>query len=695
MRGALASLLVAALAAGCAESDQAKSIRFDAGGRGDGAPSSPSDAAASADGGLPAPPKGGGFVDASFSFDAGGAPDAGSAADAVADRPPGAADAAGAPSDAAGGADAARPPDAPPRCSVEVRALSAASLTRLVSGPMATAVVRAELSGASAPGPLLWSWEVTDVDSGERLTVNADPRDPAVVEFAVRRAGQYLIRAETTVGTLACASGPVYALARDPAAQRKLFLVRAIPPSSARAPVQHQVLEVAGGVPVVAELRLAAGTSVTINPREQSGLDTIVAYVRVSDRATPLVLEGYADANAPFGALLAASSYDVLVVPAGPDRSGLGARHAPVFLERLDPADIQASPFRLAPGVAVRGRAASAGGAIQDARVVLRGSGIPSTVGRSGADGEFEVLARSGTYGLVIAPPRESGLPEGQLPPALTLGEGTPGPRVDFTWHAVNGVNAALAVQDAAGRPLARARVRAEAPLAEVGIATITPAGGAPVAQPAPGTMRLDLVTDAGGVARLGSVPRASYAVIVAPANSAEGAITAATVSFTDAGTRTVQLSPRSRLTGRLSGPSGASLGGVRITATDVGTDLAVPAEVAETAADGSFTLSVSARRKYLLVAQPPPGSPYARSFVGAGPVEASEFPLRQTLPVRISFSGRVVSDVQRSGIAETVIKVFCFPGAADCPDATVPLAEAVTGPDGTFELALPDPSSR
>ena len=68
---------------------------------------------------------------------------------------------------------------------------------------------------------------------------------------------------------------------------------------------------------------------------------------------------------------------------------------------------------------------------------------------------------------------------------------------------------------------------------------------------------------------------------------------------------------------------------------------------------------------------------------------------LRQTLPTRISFIGRVVSDLQRSGIPDTVIKIFCFPGAPDCPDPTIPLGEAVSGPDGKFEVALPDPSSR
>jgi hypothetical protein len=53
------------------------------------------------------------------------------------------------------------------------------------------------------------------------------------------------------------------------------------------------------------------------------------------------------------------------------------------------------------------------------------------------------------------------------------------------------------------------------------------------------------------------------------------------------------------------------------------------------------------------------------------------------------------VGDAQRSGVPDTLVKVFCLPGAPDCLDPTIPLGEAVSGGDGSFELGLPDPASR
>jgi hypothetical protein len=136
-------------------------------------------------------------------------------------------------------------------------------------------------------------------------------------------------------------------------------------------------------------------------------------------------------------------------------------------------------------------------------------------------------------------------------------------------------------------------------------------------------------------------------------------------------------------------------LGGVRVTATDIGTDVSTPLLVTSSAADGSFTFAVSPRRRYLLVADPPAGSRFARTFVGSGPVEASGFGLRQRLPTRLSFRGRVFGDAQKGGYPDTLVKVFCLPGAPDCPDPTVPLAETVSAADGGFELGLPDPATR
>jgi hypothetical protein len=602
------------------------------------------------------------------------------------------------------GGPPATPDAAQPRpCAVELRAISASSLTRLVAGPTSMAVVRAELLNVPDPGNLRWTWMVTHLGTGSPLGVTADPGDPAVVSFRVERAGQYQISASTTAGGMQCGSGPVAAAAEDPRALRRLLLVRAIPPTSARLPVQHKVLEVAGGTPVVLEMRLEQGSDVTIDPRDQGTRDSIVSYVRVADLATPLVLEGYADQRAGFGAFLAPAEYQVVVIPTGADGAGVtAARHAPFILERATPQSIRAFPFQLTPGVPVRGRMTDArGGVVVDARVLLRGAGLASTVGRSGNDGSYQVLARTGSYGLTIAAPHGSGLPEVQMPgggsvgPSIAIAEGAAAPAIDFEWDRLPDAELAVQVEDVQGRALPQARVRVQAQLPRVGVLTVTPPGGAPAPLAAPGEMRLDGETGGDGMARFGRVPLGSYQVLIAPSASAAGAVTTTTVAVAGGGavTRTVRLARMARITGTLSGAG--PLGGVRLVASDVGMDLSTTAVVAETGEDGSFNLPVSPRRRYLVLAHPPAGSRFARTFVGDGPLEASEFPIRQVLPARISFSGRVVSDLHRNGIPDTVIKVFCYPAAVDCPDPTVALAEGVSGGDGTFELALPDPSTR
>jgi hypothetical protein len=682
------ALLLVLIAAGCSQADLAVSEPpSNPGGNSGGDLSTDAAAASGAPGPMNVPPRsGGGFVDAGYRYRDGGASDP-STSSGGGSSPTSSADAAAPPGPTP-------PPSSPPpqACTVSLRPLSAPSLAGLVAGPMATAVVRAEIRGVT--GPLVWSWQVTYLDANEPLTVTADPADPAVVEFPVARPGQYLLTAATAVGGAPCASGPVYAAAASPLQLRNVFLVRAIPPTAARVPVQHQVLEVAGGAPVVDEMRLGPGTMVTIEPRDQSGASAIPAYVRVSDRDSPLVFEGYADA-APFGALLPGGvRYDVLIVPVGEDRSVVGARYAPVWVANQTPDQIKLLPLRLTPGVAVRGRVATTGGALSDARIVLRGATTPSTVGRTGPDGAFEVLARADSFAFVASPPPGSGLPEvvaGPVP-ELAISEGAPAPEVTLVWNAQTYANGAVTVLGLDGRPVAQARVRVEATLPDAATVTVTRAGASATLS-APGSMRVEAVTGADGVARLGRLPAGTYQALVAPDPASPAAITSAPVVFGGGGATTVRLAAKIRLAGALLGEGDRS--GVRITATDVGTDLEVPPLVTTSAADGSFALPLSARRRYLLLADPPGGSRFARTFVGAGPIEPSDFVLRQRLPLRLPFHGRVVGDAQRTGFADTLVKVFCFPGAPDCPDPTIPLAETITGSDGTFDMALPDPATR
>lgn len=645
------------------------------------------------------PPGTGGSAGSPGAFDA-GAPSWDGAAfpDAAADRMPG-------PLPDAGAADAGAPPPDGPRprpCTVEVRPMSAGSLSRLVPGPRATAIVGATVLNVADPGDLRWSWQVVFRPTNTSVPVAPDPSDPAVVLFRVERPGEYTITASTTVGGAGCSSGPVEAQAVDSGVLKRNLVLLAVPPRSAHLPIQYARITVDGGVGVWLPWRLQIGTDLTIDPRDQGTRDTIVSYVRVVDLSAPVTLEGYADQQAGFGALLAPGLYQVLVIPTGAGGQGVAtARHAPFVIESGTPESLAAFPFLLSSGVAVAGRIADSRGAVVDARVVLRAA-VPSTVGRSGSDGTYQVLARSGAFAVTISPPPGSGLPEAQVlagpdgSPPVAITEGSPGPTIDFAWDAIDAAELSVRVVDGQDRVMPQTRVRVQAPLARAGTLTVRAAGGgAPATLEAAGNIRLDGETDGTGVVRFGRVPRAPYAVLVVPGAGAGGAITSATVSHVQAGTYTVRLGRMARILGALTGPAGSALGGVRIVATDVGMDLATSPVVAETAADGSFALPVSPRRRYLVLAHPPAGSGFARTFVGSGPIEASELPLRQVLPPRLVVDGQLVSDQNRYGIPGVVIKVFCDRGSSDCPDPAVPLAEAVTGAEGRFQLGVADPLGR
>jgi hypothetical protein len=345
----------------------------------------------------------------------------------------------------------------------------------------------------------------------------------------------------------------------------------------------------------------------------------------------------------------------------------------------------------------VRGRVLLASGApAAGSRVVLRGLDVPSTVASTAADGTFLLLARGGSASFVVSPPPGSGLPQAttETSAALTIDESAPPPTLELRWNDLAAADLRVQVTDSGGRPAGGARILAQGSLGTVATLRVVRPDGSTADLPAAGSLRVDTLTAADGSAAFSRLPVGPYTLLVAPADATAGAITSAavTVATGDASVHAVRLGSPVRLAGKLEGAG--DLSGVRITATDVGTDVAPPPLVTTAAADGSFALPVSPRRRYLLVAQPPADSPFARTFLGGGAVEASSFVLRGRLPARLPFHGRVV-DAQRGGVANTVVKVFCFPGAPGCPDATVPLAETVSGDDGSFDVSLPDPQSR
>jgi hypothetical protein len=132
----------------------------------------------------------------------------------------------------------------------------------------------------------------------------------------------------------------------------------------------------------------------------------------------------------------------------------------------------------------------------------------------------------------------------------------------------------------------------------------------------------------------------------------------------------------------------------VTIAAYDKSADATDAPQVANADASGNFSLSVAPDRPYVLLAIPPLDSPYARTFVGLGPLTATEFSLSQTLPLSMDWRAQVLDEAQ-DGVSNTALQVFCGATWPTCVDPTIPLAETTSEADGTFRLPLPDPTSR
>jgi hypothetical protein len=137
--------------------------------------------------------------------------------------------------------------------------------------------------------------------------------------------------------------------------------------------------------------------------------------------------------------------------------------------------------------------------------------------------------------------------------------------------------------------------------------------------------------------------------------------------------------------------PAGGT-NGVHVVARDLGSGVVAPVQTAVAGDRGVYSLSVAPGRQYQLVADPPLGSGLARTVlgppmdVGAGDTVAPDF----TVAPAVSFTSTARGLNGAIAIAGAVVQVFCVASSAGCLDATLPLAEAVTGPDGKFTVALP-----
>jgi hypothetical protein len=604
-------------------------------------------------------------------------------------------------------------PDTLPACTAQIVPVVPARerIDHLVASASAKVVLHAQVTSGVLPPGASWSWQGT----WEGLFLPAaavGTKDPAAASFAIASPGKY-----TFTATAGACQATVASFAVAPSACGttcdKTVIVHAVPLANSVVPVQSGALLLQGSAPFQTNLLLAPGVLVQVAP--SVGSTVVNSYVRINDKLGGLVVDGLADARAGgFTSRLrlldearSLLTYDVLVVPInGPDGSTIQAT-APQLYQMLDPGSINGA-FPLSGGVTVTGTTVSVSGQpLADVRVMLSNQNpglveqrrdlIFSSVGRSDALGNYTLHVQKGTYWVSFSPPPDSGLSEALGASTLDIGGDA---ALAFKWDAPSTAGLTLRVLDASGAPRSQVSVRATLTQSRaVGALTLTPAAGVASTQLANGNVQVEATSDAAGMVVFPKLPaNETYDVLLSPETpDAFSATTTMTVALAAGGTvATAQLWAQSTILGQLAPQASVPLDYSRVTIVAYDRSLDAPEAPRSMLAnsDGRFAFGVTPGRPYVLLAVPEIGSGYARTFVGPGLLQASEFVIAQTLLLSMPWQATVM-DEDQNGLADTALQIFCGASWPTCVDPGVPLAETTSDVDGAFQLELPDPSSR
>jgi hypothetical protein len=610
----------------------------------------------------------------------------------------------------AGGLPDSLAPDISSHCVAKIEAVvpATASLERfsLVAGVNAQVVLRAEVvSGGPAAGAS-WTWQATR--DGTPIAIAAvGQQDPSVVAFPIANEGTYTFTAlDKTGACLATAQAfPVSANACAPC--DKSVIVRAAPPATSDIPVQSGAIALSGSSPFSqTNVVLARGVTVEVSPSIESHL--VASYVRINTVLGDLVADGEADPmTGGFSAQVltvdenrALLKYDVLVVPLDVPAT------APQLFQNLTPSNINSMSFSLVGGVTVTGTTTtSSGQAVGDVRVMLTNQNPASTsqasdllfssVGRSDAStGNFTLHVQPGKYWVSISPPDGSGLAETLAPAAVTLTGNT---TLDFKWDVPSTATLVLNVADAAGNPSIGARVRLTSAQSRA-VGTLTAGTSSQVAN---GNIQVEGTTNSSGQVIFDKLPDgATYDALLVPAPLGQLAATTRLSLTVPAGgaTQNARLLAQGRINGQLTARSSGSASvdwtRVNVIAYDRSNDTAEAPLVVTANPNGTFSLGLSPGRPYVVLAVPDVSTGLARTFVGPGPLQTSEFTITQNVQAAMAWTATVMDESQH-GLTGTALQVFCGASWPNCIDSTIPLAETTSQDSGAFQLALPDPATR
>jgi hypothetical protein len=609
------------------------------------------------------------------------------------------------------------------------------SLARLVAGTTTRIVLRAEIVSGGPSAGVAWTWQAW-LGSTPLATAALGQDDPAEAAFALASPGLYTFTATDSTRACSVTLAAQAVLDQNDASLHDLdwfVMVNATPPPAANVPAQLGSVDLFHTNPTV-DIVLLPGEPVQISP--SVGNRIVTSYIRISlldgaSGGSQPVADGeeYAQSGQGPGAAVFSTRlltrnlmgsilrYNVLVVPLGESGTGTDSEVAPQLFPNLTPTEMNGTLFKLEGGATVTGTMLSADGQpVVDARLVLTDQDpslspsdssrelLFSSVGRSDAQGSYRLHVQPGTqYWASVVPPPESGLAEALAPEAVPVTDNT---TLGFQWDEPRAAKLTLTVVDADGTPVNGAHARLTSSQArKVGTLSVQNPGSAPVTRTAFTHVQIDDTTSSAGVVTFANVPADStYDLLLVPATPSARATTTmlrALAMSTGDTTKKISLQAESTISGSLIAPSATAGMGpldfttVMIQAYDQSTDSPEVPKAIWASTDGSFSLGVTPGRSYVVLAVPPASSGAARTFVGPGPMQASEFGVTQKLMASVPWKGKVALAGTTTVIPGTILQIRCQASWPYCLDPTLSLAETTADASGGFQFALPDPTSR
>jgi hypothetical protein len=604
------------------------------------------------------------------------------------------------------GARGTNPPDQQ-GCKIDLMPASPLSFEGLSAGPDATLKIRGVVTGVPSAS-YQWEWSVALAD-GSAVPFSMPIPGDSVIQFSLPSPGTYTIKAQLLAG-IPC-RGERSAIVARTGARLRSFRFHVTPPYGYDLPTRDFVVQVIGGTPSGGNhLQLLPGTRVPLQVQLETGAP-VRAYVRMSDERG-IVFEG--QTGRPGQNLLAhvqEGTYETLIVPEGDDV-------APLLLPPTPASDLSVmmgTALTVDQGITVEGMVRDADGSpLPNSKVILRAGELTSTLGDSDATGAFRVRVRPGQFSATVSPPVALGMLRAEFPiatgvtiapspkPAPTgapnTGVGTasptaatPTPELGFRLQPFRSARLTLALSGAPDSlgPTARVVIESMAPIADVATLSI---GGSSHALSA--RIHGELTPNADGTVVASTLPRGRYKATIYPAGGAGAADAVTTVTDIDVGpgdvsVRAITLARKVTLRGMLM--PGAEAAGIQVVALDMDSLLPL-AFVKEAVAGGAWEMAVNPGRTYTLRALPQPGQRFARASFGRVSVAGDDVSVTaRNMPDALLYTGTIV-DPSLGAIVGALMQIYCLPGTPDCTDPTTPVAEAVTGELGWFQLMLPDP---